>query len=82
MKRFPIGLFFVSLFTTVLFLIVLKILRPFFPPPPITTSGIIGYAQYTGYPFYFDNLLFVVFITTPIFIILIYYVWKKKYEKN
>ena len=38
--------------------------RSLFPQPMINSYGIVGFAQYYGYPFIFDNILFVLFLIT------------------
>lgn len=39
--------------------------RSLFYPPKIAENKIVGYAQYFGYPLYFDTLLFFFFIMMP-----------------
>lgn len=53
-----------------------KKLRIFFPPPEISNEKLIGFAQYFGYPFYFDTLIFFLIIFLPILILFIFSVKK------
>lgn len=53
--------------------------RSFFPPPSIGESKIVGYAQYFGYPFYFDTVLFFVFLLSPI-LIFAFIKFRRRYE--
>lgn len=50
-------------------------LRYFFPKPLMEDA--IGYAQYFGYPLYFDNFIFLIIILSPVFAFLIKRVIKK-----
>jgi hypothetical protein len=53
-------------------------LRELFPPTQIGEYKIVGFAQYYGYPFYYDNLIFAALILLPSLIfILIYFLYKK-----
>lgn len=53
-------------------------LRDLFPKPE-STGEIIGFAQYFGYPLFFDNVLFWILIITPV---AAYFILKSKlYEK-
>lgn len=54
-----------------------RYIRSLFYPPEILEEKIVGYAQYFGYPFYFDTLLFFIFVLTPI-APLFYILFKKK----
>ena len=40
--------------------------RSLFYPPLILDNKIVGYAQYFGYPFHFDTLLFFIFLLIPV----------------
>lgn len=35
-----------------------RIIRSWFPIPSITTNKVIGFAQYNGYPLFFDTAFF------------------------
>ncbi len=43
-----------------------KKIREFFPPSEIGSQKIIGYAQYSGYPFNFDTIYFGILIFAPL----------------
>ena len=51
-----------------------RYLRSLFGRPEIGENGIIGYAQYFGYPLYFETILFAIFILAPI---VIFYILSK-----
>lgn len=63
-------LFLLCASTDGIFLILLKLLRFLFPPSIIGTDKIIGYVQYNGYPFYFDTIIFLLFLIIPLGILL------------
>lgn len=44
-------------------------IRNLFPIPPIGEQKIVGYAQYFGYPLYFDNFAFFLFIISPLLLL-------------
>lgn len=44
-------------------------IRLFFPKP--TSAEVVGFAQYFGYPLYFDNFIFLIIILCPIFTFMI-----------
>ncbi len=46
-------------------------IRDLFPAPEISNSKIIGYAQFTGYPLYFDTFIFFLVMLSPIVICII-----------
>lgn len=47
----------------------IKVLRSFFPIPKIGGERIVGYSHYTGYPLYFDQLIFfLTFFLVPVFL--------------
>lgn len=54
-----------------------RFFRSLFNIPKINEDKIIGYAQYFGYPFHFDTLLFFIFIMIPALMTL-YIKFKKK----
>lgn len=54
-----------------------KKIRAFFPPPEIGNDKLVGFSQYFGYPFYFDNLLFAFLIAFPVAVFLFFY-YKEK----
>lgn len=49
------GIFSVGLCLAALFF---RSLRSYFPIPPIGSEKIVGFAQYNGYPLFFDTFLF------------------------
>lgn len=65
-----IGIFFLS--TLVIFLS-FRAIRNIFPIPHVNDNKIIGYAQYYGYPFYFDTVLFFIFLLLPFIIFFLEY---------
>ncbi len=72
-------LFFYFIFT-ILLLGTFRNLRKLFPIPEIESEKIIGYTHYYGYPFYFDNIFFLL-IFTPILIIISAKIIKKAKNK-
>ena len=63
-------LFFLSLFLDATVIFILKIVRFSFFPTGISSQQIIGYAQYYGYPFYFDTIVFFIFLLIPLIVLL------------
>ncbi len=60
----------IAVFLIVLLLLgTFKKIRSLFPPPEIN-ENLIGFAQYYGYPFYFDHLFFALIIIVPLIAIL------------
>lgn len=80
MKRIY-SLFFITIFIDIIFIFILRMLRPLFPIPQIGPEKIIGYAQYFKYPLYFDNVVFFVFILIPFASVFLMRKWLKN-EKN
>lgn len=70
----------VTMFLLLAFVIFLpfRYLRNMFPLPEIGNKKIVGFAQYYGYPFYFETILFFVFVALPI----ITFVFAKQTLKN
>ena len=70
----------VAIFLLEIFLILVffRKLRSIFPPPPIEKSGIVGFAQYFGYPFYFETIVFLVVVISPFVIVSIIKYLKKQ----
>jgi len=58
--------FFVFLFILFFNLLFFKPLRDNLPPSMIGRSDVVGYAQYYGYPFYLDTVIFFILIFHPI----------------
>lgn len=54
--------------------------RSLFFPPEINEDKIVGYAQYFGYPFHFDTLLFFIFMIIPV-LMFFYILFKRKNRK-
>ncbi|GEM_PF-3603007 len=55
--------------------------RNMFPLPRIENEHIVGFAQYEGYPLYFETWLFILFLLTPIalsFLLFVYLKYRKK----
>lgn len=60
-------------------LINFKKIRAIFPPPEIEANKLIGFAQYFGYPLYFDTIFFFFLIFTPVLtFIFLYFIFKNK----
>ncbi|MEK7533762.1 MAG: hypothetical protein AAB600_00335 [Patescibacteria group bacterium] len=55
-------------------------IRNLFPIPTIGENKIVGYAQYFGYPFYFDNFVFFLFIISPLLLLSIVTVRRKIFK--
>jgi hypothetical protein len=49
-----------------------KKIRAFFPPPEIANEKLVGFAQYFGYPFYFDSIVFLLVVLLPILMLFIF----------
>ncbi len=45
---------------------IFRYVRNYFPKPGLKDSNIVGFAQYFGYPLYFDIFLFCFIIFTPL----------------
>lgn len=58
--------------------ILFRNIRALFPPPEIYSNKIVGYSQYFGYPFYFDNILFWAILVVTFFAPFTLKLWKKK----
>ena len=61
-----------------LVLMLFRKIREKFPITGIGANGIIGYAQYFGYPFYFETLIFLLITISPIIIVFIVTLFIKK----
>lgn len=70
----------ISLIFGFLMLISFKRIRGLFPIPDINSEKIIGYAQYYGYPLYFDTLLFFSFLLVPA--VAFYLLYKRHYQSK
>lgn len=75
LKDFIKFVIYLGLFDLALFLS-FRFLRTLFPLPEILGNKIIGYAQYFGYPIYFDNFIFIILFFLPALLFLI--LFKKK----
>lgn len=68
-----------SSFLNAFFLVSFKKIRSLLPPPEINSNKLIGFAQYFGYPLYFDTIFFFFLIFVPILtFIFIYRVTNRK----
>lgn len=56
--------------------------RNMFPPPRIGSEHIIGFAQYEGYPLYFEMWLFILFLLIPIALSLLLFVYSRYRKKT
>jgi hypothetical protein len=52
-------------------------MRAMIPPPEITGEKLVGFAQYFGYPLYFDTYIFALIILLPV-LIFIFFSFKRK----
>lgn len=62
------------LYIAIIYLIILvsfRQLRSLFSPSKVIEGEIVGYAQYFGYPLYFETIIFFIFILSPIIIFFI-----------
>lgn len=82
-RKILLGIAF-SLWILGILLLVLKFreLRNIFPPPKIEDDRIVGFAQYNGYPMYFDTIVFFSLIFSPVLILLAVYLFTKHSSKN
>lgn len=69
--------FFIEVLLTIFYL---RKIRDLFPIPPIGENKIVGYAQHFGYPFYFDNFAFFLFIISPLLLLSIVAVRRKIFK--
>lgn len=59
-------------------LINFKRIRSLFPPPEIGEEKLVGFAQYYGYPFYFDTIFSFFLILIPILTFIFLYKLNKR----
>jgi len=66
------------------FIFSFKSIRGFMYPPEIGKEKIVGFAHYFGYPFYFDTIVFFVFIFSPVIVAFLILLRKKlvKFKRN
>lgn len=69
----------IEVFLIVIIFIAYRPIRVLFPK--FFVGGVVGYAQYFGYPLYFDNFVFLIIILSPILAFLIKRVVKRMYKK-
>lgn len=69
---------FISSFLNIILLLSFKKIRSLMPPPEIDEEKLVGFAQYFGYPFYFDTIFFFFLIFVPIFTLILVYELNKK----
>lgn len=48
-----------------------KKMRGLFPPPQIGSEKLVGFAQYFGYPIYFDTIFFFLIVSIPLIVTII-----------
>ncbi|MBI2613663.1 MAG: glycosyltransferase [Candidatus Levybacteria bacterium] len=70
------GLFYITIVYSII-LLNFRHLRSLFSPPKINQSEIVGYAQYFGYPLYFETIILFIFIFTPILVFFVLSKMKK-----
>ena len=56
--------------------------RNMFPPPSIGSEHIVGFAQYEGYPLYFEMWLFILFLLTPITLSILLFIYSRYRKKT
>jgi len=54
-----------------------NLFKNLFPIPQIGSQHIVGFAQYNGYPLYFEMWLFILFLLVPIIISLLIFIYAK-----
>ena len=59
----------------------IKQFRAEFSPTPITESKIVAFTQFSGYPFWFDTIVFLALLLLPVLIIVGYRVYHA-FQKN
>ena len=64
------GLLYISLMYLAI-LMTFRQLRSLFSYPKIAEDGIVGYAQYFGYPMYFETIIFFIFVFSPVLVFFI-----------
>jgi len=72
-KRWPWLLieFFIFIFLLGIFFIFFRKIRDALPPSIIGKSAVVGYAQYFGYPFYLDAVVFFIILLHPVLVFLL-----------
>ena len=83
-KSIPIeGAIYIFIFS-IFFLFSFKLIRNLMPPPMIGKDKIVGYAQYFGYPIYFDAVVFLLFLSMPALAALVILTRQKfvRFKKN
>lgn len=78
-NKISVYIFFQAIFLFIIIVTFRKI-RALFPVPQASDSEIVGYAQYYGYPLYFDTFIFFTIMLSPIVICIIidqFVKWKK-----
>ncbi len=63
--KFKIELIFLSLFFYLIIFLSFEQIRNLFPPASSANNTIISYAQFFGYPMYFDQLFFFALVLVP-----------------
>lgn len=64
------GIFYIFLIYAFI-LINFRQLRSFLSPPKTAEGELVGYAQYFGYSLYFETIIFLIFVLTPVVILFI-----------
>ena len=72
LKKIVIKTIIVSTLMIFFLMLGFKKIRTFFPPPEITNQKLVGFAQYFGYPFYFDSIVFLLVVFLPILMLFIF----------
>lgn len=72
------------LVTWLIILLYFRLFRNFFPIPRIGEEKIVGFAHYYGYPFYFDTVMFFIFILSPLILVVFtkFFIGRTEYGKN
>ncbi|GEM_PF-3098869 len=76
-KKIIIKCITISIILNLVLLLGFKKIRSYISPPEIGRDGLVGFAQYFGYPFYFDTLIFFFMIFVPILTFIALYVFNK-----
>lgn len=76
--KFLLNTIVLSLSINLVLLLGFKKLRALVPPPQISDGKLVGFAQYFGYPLYFDTAFFFALILVPFVTFVIFYKKNKK----
>lgn len=87
--KFFTEVFFYWMISLVVLTLCFRGVRQAINPPSIDSNKIVGHTQYFGYPFYFDSIIFHLFLFLPILMLMVVVIrvkltnaYKNKNEKN